>query len=168
MSTLTPEAQLEGFLDKYTPAIAAQGRALRRKLRARFPGAHQLVYDNYNALVIGFGPTERPSEAVLSVALFPDHVTLCFLRGVDLPDPDRLLRGGGNQVRHIRLAEPEDLDQPAVAALLTQAAKRSPIPFKDSPPGPLVIRSISAKQRPRRPAPAKAAPAKRRAPSKKT
>jgi hypothetical protein len=37
------------------------------KMRARLPGAVELVYDNYNALAIGFGPTERTSEAVFSI-----------------------------------------------------------------------------------------------------
>ena len=30
-----------------------------QEMRAIVPGAIELVYDNYNALVIGFGPTKR-------------------------------------------------------------------------------------------------------------
>ena len=33
--------------------------------------ALELVYDNYNALAIGYAPTERTSEAIFSIALFP-------------------------------------------------------------------------------------------------
>jgi len=40
-----------------------------------------MVYDNYNALVIGFGPNDRPSLAIFSIVLFPRWVTLCFLQG---------------------------------------------------------------------------------------
>src|SRR5262245_57037570 len=46
----TPETQLEGFLDKFTPDVARLARACLTKMRARLPGAIQLVYDNYNAL----------------------------------------------------------------------------------------------------------------------
>ena len=60
------QKELDGFIDKYTPEIAAQARACLKILRACMPGAIQLVYDNYNALVIAFGPTERPSEAIFS------------------------------------------------------------------------------------------------------
>ena len=121
-------------------------------MRARLPGAVEMVYDNYGALVIGFGATERPGEAVFSIAVYADHVTLVFIWGVGLFDPGKLLRGGGNQVRHIRLASPEMLDDPAVQALMTEAIARSARPFDDTQPGRMVIRAIAPKQRPRRPA----------------
>ena len=71
------QKQLDGFLDKYVPDTATQARAALAKMKARLPGATMLVYDNYNALVIGFGATDKPSKAVLSLAVFPRHVTLC-------------------------------------------------------------------------------------------
>jgi hypothetical protein len=151
----SPERQLAAFLAKYTPEIVAQTEAVLAKMRARLPGAVEMVYDNYAALVIGFGAEDRPREAVFSIAVYPDHVTLVFIWGVDLFDPDKLLRGGGNQVRHIRLAGPETLDEPAVQALMTEAIARSARPFDDTQPGRMVIRMIAPKQRPRRPAPPK-------------
>jgi hypothetical protein len=48
------------------------------KMRAKLSGAVQLVYDNYNALANGFGPSERVSEAISSVVLHPRRVTLVF------------------------------------------------------------------------------------------
>src|ERR1039458_9537409 len=78
------------------PAAPSEGQ---RKGGARLPGAVQLVYDNYNALVIGFGPSERASEASFSIVLYPRWVTLFFLQGAGLPDPRRLLKGSGKVVR---------------------------------------------------------------------
>src|SRR6476620_6891964 len=120
----SPERQLDWFLGKYLPEIEAQARAARKKLSDLLPGTVQMVYDNYNFLVIGFGPTERPSEAILSLALAPKHGSLCFLYGVDLPDPKKLLRGSGNQVRNIRLEGETTLDQPAVRTLIKEAVRR--------------------------------------------
>ena len=91
----TPSQQLSRFLAKYTPKIAAQGRRALAKMRKLLPGSTEMVYDNYNGLVIGFGPTEKPSLAIFSILLMPDHVTLCFLQGASLPDPNRRLKGGG-------------------------------------------------------------------------
>jgi hypothetical protein len=145
------QIQLDGFLDKYTPAIATLARACLAKMRARLPGAVQLVYDNYNALAIGFGPSERASEAVFSIALYPRWVTLFFLQGAGLPDPKHLLKGSGKVVRHIVLASAADLDQPAIQDLMAKALRRAEAGMDPSAPGRLVIRSISAKQRPRRP-----------------
>ena len=146
------EAQLEAFFKKYEPSIAAQGRAIRARMSELLPGAVQLVYDNYNALVIGFGPSDHASEAPFSIALYPRWVTLFFLQGAGLPDPQKLLKGSGKIVRHIVLKSPEDLDLPAVRALMAAALRRAEVGIDPDAPGELVIRSISPKQRPRRPA----------------
>jgi hypothetical protein len=94
-----PEAQrealarqdLDAFIDRFTPEVAALARRAIARMRKLTPGAVELVYDNYNALAIGFGATERSSESVFSIALFPSHPSLFFLQGAGLPDPhDRL------------------------------------------------------------------------------
>ena len=150
-TSASPAAQLRGFIDKYSPEVAAEARAVLTWMRARLPGAVEMVYDNYNWLVIGFGPTERPSEAVFSIVLAPRWVTLCFLHGARLDDPEKVLKGGGTQVRNIRLAGVKTLKLPAVRALMDQALSRSPVQFDDTERRRLVIRAIAAKQRPRRP-----------------
>jgi hypothetical protein len=152
VKNLSPEDQLAGFLDKYTPEVAAFARAVRARMRARLPGAIEMVYDNYNALVIGYLPRERPSEAIFSIVVYPRWVTLFFLQGAGLPDPGKLLKGSGNIVRHIVLDEPQALDRPAIATLMEHALDRAIKPLDPKQPHRLVIKSISAKQRPRRPA----------------
>ena len=150
----SPEKQLDGFLDKYLPEIAVQARACLKILRARLPGAVQLVYDNYNGLVIGFGPTERPSEAIFSLLIVADHMTLCFLQGAKVPDPDGLFKGSGNIVRHIRLTAPSDLNRLDIHELMATAMETAKVPFDPAATGKtgkLIIQSISPKQRPRRP-----------------
>ncbi|HET6229922.1 MAG TPA: DUF1801 domain-containing protein [Longimicrobiaceae bacterium] len=146
----SPEEQLEEFLAKYDPAVAQEVREAHGKMRARLPGAVEMVYDNYNALVIGFSPDEKPSHAVFSLAAFPGWVTLCFLQGAGLPDPDGLLQGSGNVVRNVRLQPLERLDSPPVRALMDAALASAPVPFDETQPSRLLIKSISAKQRPRR------------------
>src|SRR5258706_14797051 len=105
MGPATPSAQLAGFMAKYTPSMAKEGRSALTRLRRLVPGAVQMVYDNWNGLVVGFGPTDRPSEAVVSILMVADHVSLCFIQDApQLPDPKRLLKGSGRVVRHIKLA----------------------------------------------------------------
>ena len=150
---IDPEGQLDAFLAKYTPGIASQARAARKKIQARYPHAIEMVYDNNNALVIGYSPTEKPSEAIFSLAMMPKHISLCFLqRAGELPDPEKMLLGTGITARHIKLKSPDDLDHPTIKALMKEAEKRAVKPFDPAQEGLLVIRSISAKQRPRRPA----------------
>lgn len=152
--TASPRAQLAGFMAKYTPDMAREGRAALTRLRRLVPGAVQMVYDNWNGLVVGFGPTDRPSEAVVSILMVADHVSLCFIQnGPDLPDPEQLLKGSGSMVRHIRLSSAQDLDKPAIRALVRAAVSLSDVPFDPHRRARLVIKSISKKQRPRRPVP---------------
>lgn len=144
------EAQLETFIDRFTPEIAGRVRAARAALRARLPGASELVYDNYNGLAIAYGPGEKPSEAVFSLAVYPRNILLYFLPGIGLPDPEGLLEGEGRVGRYVCLKDVALLDAPAVIALIDAALDRAKRPL---PPagGQTIVRSIAARQRPRRP-----------------
>jgi hypothetical protein len=148
-------SQLDSFLDKYDPDVAAFARRALAKMRKLVPGAIEMVYDNYNWLVIGFSPTERPSEAIFSLVLPAGRVTLCFLQGANLPDPAKRLQGSGNVVRNIRLfnagqADAKVLDDPEVRALINLALNRAKVPMPANARRKVIIRAISAKQRPRR------------------
>ena len=147
----SPARQLEAFLAKYSPELRREAKAALAGMRQRLGGAVELVYDNYNWLVIGFSPDERPSSAVFSLALAPRWVTLCFLRdGAKIADPDGLLRGNGQRVRSVRLGAGSDIDKPAIRALIDRALALAGQPFEPGNRRRLIIRSISAKQRPRR------------------
>jgi hypothetical protein len=148
----SPARQLAGLIARFDPAVAREARAGLTRLRRLVPaGAVRMVYDNWNGLVIGFGPTERASDAPLSLLVVADHVTLCFIReGSSLPDPRHLLAGSGSVVRHLRLGSARDLDRAPVKALIRAALQKSGAPFRKTGPSPLVIKSISARQRPRR------------------
>jgi hypothetical protein len=148
---VTPRSQLATFLGRFDPAVARRARAVVSAMRARMPSANLLVYDNYNALAIGFCPNERAYDSIFSVAVFPRGVNLFFFHGPDLPDPYRLLRGNGNMVRHIRLESARTIETRAVRALMTIALKRADPPLPKTGRGRIIIKSISKKQRPRRP-----------------
>jgi hypothetical protein len=145
-----PEEQLRSFIEKFAPPHQAIIGAARKKLRGRFPTATELVYDNYNFFVIGFGPNERPSDCIVTIAAAANGVGLCFVRGASLPDPDKVLLGSGKQTRFVRLPSANVLGRPAVQTLLSVAAKRAQTLLPATGRGKLVIRSVSAKQRPRR------------------
>jgi hypothetical protein len=151
MATRSPEKLLAGFIAKFTPEMGAYIRAARRKMRQRLPSAQELVYDNYNFFVIGYGPSERASEAIFSIAAQAKGVSLCFLKGKGLPDPGRILRGSGNVVRSIRLETPATLDRPEVRALIQAALERAKPAIAKDGRHRLIIKSVSVKQRPRRP-----------------
>ena len=147
----TPKKQLDGFIAKYSPVVAKTAKAALETMRRRLPGAIELVYDNYNALAIGFSPTEKTSDAVFSIALWPRWVSLFFLQAEGLSDHKNLLQGEGKTARHIVLETPDVLDKPAVRELMILALDRAKTPMPKEGGGKIVVKSISAKQKPRRP-----------------
>jgi hypothetical protein len=142
--------QLDGFLAKFEPRTARQIRSIRAALRKRLPTAYELVYDNYNFFVIGFCSAPRASDCIVSMAANAHGVTLFFYYGARLPDPSGILQGSGNQVRFIRLESAATLGKPAVETLIRAAIAEGKTPLPAKGRGPLIIKSVSAKQRPRR------------------
>ena len=116
------EAYLEKAIARYSPEVAATARAGLKKLRLRFPGARQLVYERRRSLPIGFGPDD--GSAVFSLVLYPRWVRFFFLEGAAIDDPEGRLEGSGSQVRSIRLDERAViLDDPDIRRLMAQALK---------------------------------------------
>jgi len=146
----SPARQLAGFIAKYDPAVGRLARATRAAMRKRLPTALELVYDNYQFLALGYAATERASDAIVSLAVSPKGVSLCFIHGASLPDPGRVLLGGGKQTRFVRLEGAATLAKPRVEALLRAALARAKTPLPATGRGTTIIKSISAKQRPRR------------------
>jgi hypothetical protein len=144
------EAQLRSFIEKFEPKDQRLIRAVRSAVRRRFPTANELVWDNYNFFVIGYSPTERPTDSIVSIAARANGVGLCFIHGAGLPDPKSLLVGSGKQTRFIRVESASLLTHPDVEALVAAAIDRAKTPLPTTGRGRLIIRSVAAKQRPRR------------------
>jgi len=147
------EKQLSSFIAKFSPEVAAVARAVLPKMRAKFRGTTELVYDNYNALAIGWSASGRTSDVICSIALYPRWVSLFFFRGTSLPDPHKRLAGSGKTIRHVVLERgAATVDDKAIQALIAAAIETAPVAPSGTGKPVLVIASVSPKQRPRRPA----------------
>src|SRR5579863_8385482 len=86
------KSQLQALIAKFDSANQALINACRKALRKRFPAANELVYDNYNFFVIGYSPTELPSDSIVSLAAGASGVGLAFpYCGTKLKDPRKVL-----------------------------------------------------------------------------
>ena len=146
----SPARRLNQCIARFDPSIRKLVREARTKLRRRLPTAIELVYDNYNALAIGFASSERGSDTFVSLAVYARGVNLYFIYGVALPDPHRQLLGSGNQGRFVRLESAAMLDRPEIRALLEAAMAEGDTPLPKRGRGYTVIKSVSATRRPRR------------------
>ena len=153
------ERQVAGFIARFTPEVARAAKTARASVRKLLPGAVELVYDNYNALALAYSASERASDAILSIALYPKWVSLFFARGAMLPDPSGILRGSGKVFRHVVLQPVVVLDSAPVRALNKVAVETHPTPLARGH-GQTIIKSVSAKQRPRRPPEGRGRPTK--------
>src|SRR5262249_18647627 len=149
---LTPDRYLRAGIARFSPPIRAIANATLARLRALMPGANEFIYDNYNAFVVGFGPNDRPSDAVFSVVVYPKQVNLGFIHGAVLDDPDKVLQGSGTQFRHIKLIpDASVLDRPEVGAVMARAIADADAPFDPRHLRSVSVRMIAKKRRPRRP-----------------
>jgi hypothetical protein len=146
------EAQVRTLIDKFAPAHLRLIGAMRRWLRKRLPTAHEVVYEYRDWFVISYSPNEHGYEGVLAIRGSADGVKLYFNQGKELPDPEKLLQGSGNQTRSMDLEGASTVARPEVARLIDEALARNRVPFARTGRGSVVIRSTSAKQRRRRPA----------------
>jgi len=149
-SSAATNRQLAGFIAKFDPKTARLIRACRAELRKIFPTAVELVYDNYNFFVIGYAPTERASDAILSIAAAANGVAMSFTHGATLSDPKKLLLGNGKQHRFLRLPSADLLRSADVRKLIQEAVRKARTPLPPSGRGYTIIKSISKKQRPRK------------------
>jgi hypothetical protein len=145
----TPAKQVVACIAKFDRAIAKLLRASRSALRKRLPTAVEQVYDNYNFLAIGFCSSERTSDCIVSLAASAKGVALSFYNGASLPDPDQILLGSGRQNRFLRLESAKTLSRPAVEKLIQAAVAQAKTPLPVTR-GYTIVKSVSAKQRPRR------------------
>ena len=133
-------SQLDAIIARRSPEMAKLTRAVLAKVRARLPGASELVYDKKNSLVIGFCPDARASNVINSLAVYTKWINLYFFEGDALPDPEGLLQGTGVMVRHIRLDNATDLDRPAVKALMKAALKCADPPLNKKAKRKMLLR----------------------------
>ena len=145
------ETQLAGYFAKYEPATAKLGKALRAKLRARLPGLFEIVYvyENQNALVISYSPTERGYEGVCSISVYPRSVKLGFGKGAQLSksDPNKLLQGQGRTVRYVALDSIAEFDRAEIEALIAEAVKLAKLPLDPNAKGAMIIKAEAQNQR---------------------
>ena len=151
-SKRTPEAHLRSSIDRLDPKNQKLMRSVRAVVRKRFPTLNELAYDYATSFVIGYSPTERGIDGIVSIAARADGVRLYFNfpQGVHLPDPKGLLLGSGKQTRFVLVEAASQLAHPDVEALVAVAIEQASVPVPSKGRGTLIIKSVGAKQRPLR------------------
>jgi hypothetical protein len=118
-----PPPELIRFLKPYNRAIQQLALRLRSLVLEEMAPCHENIYDAYSAVAIGYGPTDRLKDGVFHIAVYAHHVNLGFNDGATLADPLGILKGTGNQIRHITIQTPADLERPEIRSYIRRARK---------------------------------------------
>jgi hypothetical protein len=118
--------QLAEFLEPFSADLHRIVRALRTRVLAVMPNAHEFVWDATNAVSLVYTPTTRWQDGIAHIATYPKRVNLGFNDGASLADPLRVLTGTGSRIRHVSFRSAVDVDEATwiddyIAAALTQA-----------------------------------------------
>ena len=140
------------FLEPFPKHIQETALWMREFVWDLYPKANELIYDNYNALAIGWSPTEKMGHIFCSVAAYRSGKNLHFgfYWGSQIKDPKKLLLGNGNQYRYLLITKKEDLPKTYVKQLLREAFTNSLTKVKDPKQimqGKTITKSISAAKR---------------------
>jgi hypothetical protein len=117
------------------------------------PQANELIYDNYNAVAFGWSPTDKVGHTICSIAVgrSSKNVHFGFYWGSELPDPDKILLGEGNQYRYILVIDKKSFPKAHIKKLVSEAYANSLSKVKDEKQikhGLTIVKSVSEKKRP--------------------
>lgn len=105
---LKDESVIELFID------------LREYILDLYPDSNELLYHTH-ALTAVFSISEKLSDAFCMLPIYGSHLNLGFNKGTLLKDPNKLLTGTGNLIRHIDINNPKDYRNPKVKSLINEA-----------------------------------------------
>ena len=140
------------FLSPFEDEIKEKALWLREFVWDLYPTANELIYDNYNALAIGWSPTDRVGHIFCSIAIgrTSKNVHFGFYWGSEIKDPKKLLIGNGVQYRYILVKDKKDFPKAYIKKLVKEAYINSLAKVKDSKQimkGETITKSISQVKR---------------------
>jgi len=125
---------------------------LREFIWDTYPKTNELIYDNYNALAVGWSPTDRVGHTFCSIAVgrTSKNIHFGFYWGSEISDPEKKLIGQGNQYRYILVKSISEFPKAYIKKLLKEAYANSMTKVKDKKQimhGNTITKSISTKKR---------------------
>jgi hypothetical protein len=111
---------VEEFLAPSSPTVRELAMKTRELVRSTLPpGTYEGVHPGRNSII--YGTSGKMADWICYIAPFKSRINLGFLRGGELPDPEGLLEGTGKLLRHVKISQVEEIEKPAIKALLVAA-----------------------------------------------
>lgn len=121
MKTTRPiHPDFQFYLDFKDKIVVELFKDLRNYILELHPDSNELVYHTH-ALTAVFSISDKLSDAFCMLPIYTNHLNLGFNKGTLLKDPNKLLTGTGNLIRHIDVKKTSDYRNPKVEALILEA-----------------------------------------------
>jgi hypothetical protein len=142
------------FLAPFPGEIRETALWLREFVWDLYPKANELIYDNYNAVALGWSPTDKVGHTFCSIAVGRSsfNVHFGFYWGSEISDPRNILLGQGNQYRYILVKDRSEFPKVYIKKLMKEAYANSLAKVKDKKQivhGKTITKSVSATKRKR-------------------
>jgi hypothetical protein len=108
------------LLDFKEPQLQQLFKDLRGFILKISPSCNELLYHTH-ALTAVFSVSEKLSDAFCMIPIYTNHLNLGFNKGTLIDDPDKLLTGTGNLIRHIPIRTQTDYENGKTEALIKAA-----------------------------------------------
>ncbi|HET6897061.1 MAG TPA: DUF1801 domain-containing protein [Vicinamibacteria bacterium] len=102
------------WLDAQPADLGSVARRWFDRMRACGRDVRELIHDGCPVACVGDAPFGY-------VNVFKAHTSVGFFHGAELPDPARLLEGGGKRMRHVKLKRDAEVNAAALADLIAAA-----------------------------------------------
>jgi hypothetical protein len=161
VTTAPPPKQLLQFLKPFDPSVGELALNLRAMVLKELAGCHESIWDAYNAVALGYGPSGRLKDDVCHIAVYAKYVNLGFNQGAHLKDPRGILQGTGKRIRHLTIKTTADLARPSIQKVLRQYIRAARALSDVEIPWPQTVISVVKAVYPkrRRPSPSGTSPA---------
>lgn len=93
---------------------------LREYMLEIYPDSNEILYHTH-ALTTVFSISDKLGDAFCMLPIYTNHLNLGFNKGTLLKDPNKLLTGTGNLIRHIPVVTPNDYRNKKVKDLIKSA-----------------------------------------------
>ncbi len=112
-------SKIDSFLSKYEPSVVTNATALRKMLVNSLPGIQEQL--DLSARLVAYAYGKKYSELICVIVPSKKGLKLGFNRGVDLPDPDKILRGTGKISRYVEIQSADQVRSGSLQGLLSAA-----------------------------------------------
>ena len=113
---MTTDKKIDEFFSNYNEEVFTNALKLREVLFANLPGIIEQI--DLPAKMIAYCYGQKYSEMICTIIPSKKGLKLGFYKGVDLPDPDKLLEGTGKISRYVEIKSEEQIKSASLKKLI--------------------------------------------------